>query len=390
MSYVGPGNGDYLVFTEGIDHDGDGKIGEDGIGGLDLNRNYPENWRPATEATGAAWTQGGSGGSGEYPLSEPETRSTYLFLATHPNISVIQSMHTYTPMHLHPPATSYPEESMSTVDTAYYDYFDTEGTELSGYILAGDGYHDYGTAHGGADAPMFGDSIDLGYFHFGAVSYSDELWGYQVCMKSFDYNGDRVFDFRDAIYMNNNIPQYKGKIFVNWTPYDHPTLGKVEIGGQNQKFWICNPPAGEILAQTVARETKFNLLLAKSLPLIKASDPVVTANPDGTHTLTVTIANEGFLPDALRQAYLVKIVKPGQATVKLDDGMSVVSSIPATQQIAFFAGALPDDDTTFQALSNVTWARSRQVSWVIKGSGNVTVTVRSTRGGTSIVTSRIP
>lgn len=116
----------------------------------------------------------------------------------------------------------------------------------------------------------------------------------------------------------------------------------------------------------------------------------MTANPDGTHTLTVTIANEGFLPDALKQAYLVKIVKPGQATIKLDEGISVASSTPATQGIAFFAGALPDDDMTFQALSNVTWARSRQVSWVIKGSGTATITVRSTRGGTSIVTSRIP
>jgi hypothetical protein len=51
MAYVGPGKGDYLVFTEGIDNDGDGKFNEDGVGGLDLNRNYPENWRPITETT---------------------------------------------------------------------------------------------------------------------------------------------------------------------------------------------------------------------------------------------------------------------------------------------------------------------------------------------------
>ena len=35
MVRVGDGNGDYLVMNEGIDNDGDGRINEDGIGGLD-------------------------------------------------------------------------------------------------------------------------------------------------------------------------------------------------------------------------------------------------------------------------------------------------------------------------------------------------------------------
>jgi hypothetical protein len=388
ISYAGKGQGDYLAFSEGIDNDGDGKYNEDGVGGLDLNRNYPVNWRPAAEATGVGWAQGGSGSPGEYPLSEPETRASYLFFMTHPNISVIQGMHTSIPMYLHPPATSHPEESMFPVDSAYYDYLDSEATRLSGFIPAGDAYHDY--PRYGGDVPMFGNGADLSYFALGAVGYGDELWGYLACMKSTDFNGDGVFDYSDVVYMNENVPEYKGKLIVDWTPYDHPTLGKVLIGGLNQKFWVCNPPAGELLAQVVAKETEFNLLLAKSLPLVAASNPVVTANRGGTHTLTVTITNEGFLPDALRRAYLVKIVKPGQATIKLDWAMSVTPSTSATQGISFFAGTLPDNDTTFEALSNMTWARSRQVSWVIRGSGSVTVTVRSTRGGTSTVTVDIP
>ncbi|MFV8227118.1 hypothetical protein ACNKXV_14300, partial [Christiangramia aquimixticola] len=48
MKRTFPGKGDYLVYTEGIDNDGDGSYNEDGIGGLDLHRNYPENWRPNT------------------------------------------------------------------------------------------------------------------------------------------------------------------------------------------------------------------------------------------------------------------------------------------------------------------------------------------------------
>jgi len=46
MKRVGRDKGDYHVYSEGLDNDGDGKYNEDGIGGLDLHRNYPENWRP--------------------------------------------------------------------------------------------------------------------------------------------------------------------------------------------------------------------------------------------------------------------------------------------------------------------------------------------------------
>ncbi|GAH65178.1 unnamed protein product, partial [marine sediment metagenome] len=46
MKSVQEGKGDWRVISEGIDNDGDGRFNEDGIGGLDLHRNYPENWRP--------------------------------------------------------------------------------------------------------------------------------------------------------------------------------------------------------------------------------------------------------------------------------------------------------------------------------------------------------
>ena len=53
MRNVAQGQGDYLMLgAEGYDNDGDGRVNEDGIGGLDLHRNYPENWRPMTEDTG--------------------------------------------------------------------------------------------------------------------------------------------------------------------------------------------------------------------------------------------------------------------------------------------------------------------------------------------------
>lgn len=99
MKRVPRGEGIYATSSEGIDNDGDGRINEDGIGGLDLHRNYPENWRPERELTGRGFTQRGAGA---YPLSEPETRAVFTFLMTHPNIYVVNSMDTTVPMHLRP------------------------------------------------------------------------------------------------------------------------------------------------------------------------------------------------------------------------------------------------------------------------------------------------
>src|SRR5512135_3518736 len=39
MRRVPQGQGDYELYPEGIDNDGDGRLNEDGIGGLDLHRN---------------------------------------------------------------------------------------------------------------------------------------------------------------------------------------------------------------------------------------------------------------------------------------------------------------------------------------------------------------
>ncbi len=150
MLTVGAGNGEYLITTEGYDNDGDGRVNEDGIGGLDLHRNYPENWRPQTEETGRGWTQGGAG---EYPLSEPETRAVFDFLIRHPHVGIVQSLDTSVPMILRGPSTSKSEESVFPEDLEYLLKFDQKGLEITGYPWAGDTYWNYSNRGRGGAPP---------------------------------------------------------------------------------------------------------------------------------------------------------------------------------------------------------------------------------------------
>lgn len=373
MKNVGDGKGDYLYTAEGIDNDKDGRINEDGIGGLDLHRNYPENWRPMKEYSGYGWTQSNAG---EYPLSEPEMRSLVLFLLSHPNTTIGQTMDTSYPMHLRPPSTSHSEESMKPKDLEYYRYFDTEGKKLSGYTSAGDVFHDYSR---GDDEPLFGHSPDFGYFQFGSIWYGDELWGTGEVVQ--DFNKDGAVNNLDRLWMNDNIPEYKG-IWLNWQPVTLPNGHRAEVGGWNPKFWSQNPPAGKTLQVWAEKETAFNKLLAKSLPLITQVGPVTLEKRANDQTvIRWTLTNEGLLPDALDQAWLVKIVRPDLAEITLpaDGSVTLVDPAMKSQSLPFFAGKLEKDKASTQT-----------VEWVVQGSGTVTLKFFSTRGGRVTATVVIP
>jgi hypothetical protein len=316
------GNGEWSTSVEGLDDDGDGQIDEDGIGGLDLHRNYPENWRPmpGLDHTGRGWTQAGAGA---YPLSEPETRSVVLFLLENPNVAVANSMDTRVPMHLRPPSTSKSEERMYPEDLALYQHFDSVGLRYTGYPWAGDVYHTYATRNNpdAQGTPLFGHGPDFGYFYYGAIWYGDELWDGGAVG---DVNGDGVEDELDRLVWADSVAADRDypPPFIPWTTWNHPDHGEVEIGGWHPKFFAQNGPP-EVLERWISNQALFNLHMARSLPDLKA-DPArvrrVASDADSTTwEVRVTVRNEGEMPTALRQADLVKVVRPDRVVLRLDD-----------------------------------------------------------------------
>ncbi|UCG27536.1 MAG: hypothetical protein JSV24_11270 [Bacteroidales bacterium] len=309
---VPAGKGVYLTSSEGIDNDGDGRINEDGIGGLDLHRNYPENWRPErhVEATGRGFTQRGAG---EYPLSEIETRSVVLFLLSHPNIYVVNSMDTRVPMHLRPPSTSPSGDRMYDEDLAWYTYFDSIGKGITGYERTGDVYNDYGRGN-----PLFGHGPDFGYWYYGAIWYGDELWN---GARYKDYDEDDDIDQIDLLRWDEEENQGRG--FIEWKSAIHPVYGDIEIGGFHPKFFSQNPPA-EHLLPWVKNQALFNLAMVKHLPSldwdgIEIQKTESYDKDSADYEIIVSFSNTGMLPTALKQAHLVKIVREDQVTLEFDE-----------------------------------------------------------------------
>jgi hypothetical protein len=323
MKRVFEGQGEWLMYSEGIDNDGDGNYNEDGIGGLDLHRNYPENWRPDSGAdkTGRGYTQWGAG---EFPLSEIETRSTVLWLLSHPNISVVNSLDTRVPMHLRPPSTSSSEESMFPSDLELYKKFDAMGIAITGYPWAGDVYETYSTRYKTnrltgdplKPSPLFGHGPDFGYFYYGSIWYGDELWN-NGAMK--DYDQDGIYDDYDALRWDDEENGSNG--FKKWEKFDHPQLGEVEIGGFHPKFFSQNGPPWQ-LEGWIRKQSLFNLAMAFELPQIELEDVSITLLSNGEYEVSVSWKNSGGLPVALEQAKRVKIVQEDRLILEFEKALT--------------------------------------------------------------------
>jgi len=366
MRNVGQGQGDYVMYSEGFDNDGDGRFNEDGIGGLDLHRNYPYNWRPMREATGRGFTQGGAG---DYPLSEPETKAVFDWVITHPNIGAVNSMDTSVPMHLRGPSTCEEDECMFAPDVKLLRYFDSVGLTITKYPWAGNTYRTYATRNSppgqGNPTPLFGHGPDFGYFALGVVWYGDELWNGG---RERDYNGDGRWDNYEVLRYCDE--EFGGRCYKPWTKVHHPTLGEVEVGGYNPKFFSQNGPP-EVLERWASRQAMFNLELAKALPMVTITDvqvAAVRASADSaTHELRVTVRNAGLIPTALEQAKRVKTARPDRLAI-----------VPAQGSSTRLVGAVPE----FWLGGNETRTFTVRVrAGASAADGEFAVQVTSTRGG---------
>jgi hypothetical protein len=195
-------------------------------------------------------------------------------------------------------------------DLDLYFYFDTLGMEITGYPGAGSVYDDF---IGGR--PLFGHGPDYGYWYYGAIWYGDELWNNA---RFDDFNDDGVMDDWDRLYWDDNYNEGRG--WKDWTEVSHPQLGTVEVGGFHFKFFLQNPPP-HLLEEWAEKQARFNLALAMHLPELELEGVDVRRveeTEEGTRfEVTVAWTNVGGIPTALRQAELVRIVRPDRAELEV-------------------------------------------------------------------------
>ncbi|MFK7759986.1 MAG: M14 family metallopeptidase [Phycisphaerales bacterium] len=96
--------------------------------------------------------------------------------------------------------------------------------------------------------------------------------------------------------------------FTDWTPYQHPTLGEVHIGGFHPLSKI-NPPASQLdnLTDVFA---EFVSKLIDARPQVNIIGPEITELSDGLYEVRIAMANDGMMPTSTAFSQARRTVKP--------------------------------------------------------------------------------
>ncbi|MFC2168008.1 M14 family metallopeptidase [Acidobacteriota bacterium] len=362
--------GEWTTYSEGIDNDKDGRFNEDGVGGLDINRNWPSRWQQESIQNGA----------GFYPLSEPETRAVAEFLMSHRNVTGVVNHHMSGNFLYRPPTNknydpitgeeiSFPQEDDSNFETFGQKYTEIINDQRVQKVL--------GRGAPPREGAIFGVMIGWAYDHYGVFSWVPEMGS---LVPFCDYDGDgRVSDMEQLKW---NDTEMGGKVFVDWKPFTHPQLGEVEIGGFVRKTYdpirkaytnvLCAP--GEKFEDFLKKHTEWNLYLVSQSPLVQIVDISLVSGDAGYFKIKAGIQNQGFLPtNVTRHAIDNRTAKTVKVFLTLNEASLEMGE--AVSDIGHLSGPSSRSDAPIET-----------VEWMVKasktGSPSAAIKVVSEKGGT--------
>ena len=334
--------GSYMLFTEGRDNDKDGEFNEDGEGGVNINQNFSYDF-PYFKP-----------GSSENPVSENETRGVldFLFEEARNTFAVVSFG---------------PENNLS--DPLKFNKGAASKRVVSGWLsedvavnkMISELYNEK-TNLGKAPSrdPQQGDLFQWAYYHYGSYSFSTPGWwtpevnGEDGKAKKFDNEHAKHLAWAE---MENQ------DVFVEWTEIDHPDFPnqKVEVG-DFKPFTMMTPPL-EIIDSLAQSHTDFIVELALKKPSVQLVNFKSEKAGKNLTRIMVDVYNEGSFPTASELGQRNNWVRRVMTQIKLDNNMSLIS------------GDVQDFDRSIPADGSVN------KTWLIQGSGKVTITSGSPMTG---------
>jgi murein tripeptide amidase MpaA len=301
----------YRLYPEGRIRNFDGHVVRRArpLQGLDFNRNFPAGWAPEPVQHGA----------GPYPLSEAETRALAEFISSHRNINGAISYHTAGGVFFRPSSLR-PDDDLPTHDVEVYKLLDEQTRTLTGYKAVST-WHEFSKS--GRNV-LHGGYLDWLYEEMGIFSFSPELWDYagragveikdaDGALQGWHYKHPVEDDLKVIQWLDR---EFGGRHLVPWRPFDHPELGKVEIGGVDGQFVFYNPPPEKLLDE-ISRTNAFCLLQASLSPVLAIRHFGAETIGAGVHRITLVAENTGFLPSyGSAQAKARGVVRPVRAELE--------------------------------------------------------------------------
>ena len=241
-----------------------------------------------------------------------------------------------------------------------------------------------------------GAFYEVGYYQFGVPSFSTPGWGLPPAagggtrggaapdmtmagggrglamgggrgagIGAAATDGAAAFDLRLLRWMDAE----KIDGFVNWTPFKHPTLGDVEIGGF-KPYATTNPPVAKI-AELGKPHADFAVYLASLFPRIGVPEFTATNLGGGLFRIKADVENKGFLPTSTAHGQVSRTVRATMVQLSIPQ-RDIVSGDAQTNNLPILAGS----------------GRRQSYQWIVKGKPGATVTLKvvAQKGGTDTAT----
>ncbi|MFB3787747.1 MAG: M14 family metallopeptidase [bacterium] len=338
-----------MLGWEGIDNDGDGRIDEDAPGGYDSNRNWAFDWQPPYVQWGAR----------DFPFSLPETRAVSQFVISHPNIAGMQSYHNNGGMILRGPQRE--GGDMQPRDDRVLSEIAAKGELTLPFYRSMVIWRDLYT--------LWGGEVDWFYGARGILAFTNELWTTKNMFRSDRTDDEAEAEFIKYLLMNDGL--------TKWKEYDHPTYGKIEIGGFH-KEWSRVPPSF-LLEEECHRNMAFTLYHASSMPRIAFGEIKVEPAGEDLFKVWIEVRNEGMIPTRIEQDVKNHINPPDVVTMPEE---RVVSSGRVADP--YFKRVDPVLVRPYRVeIPTIPGMDSERVQFLVRGKAPVVVTVDSTKGGRS-------
>jgi len=373
----------YKLYPEGTIEHFDGKtipspffLGDNPI---DLNRNFPWSWAPSHEQAGA----------GAFPASEPEARGIVEFATKHPEIFAWLDFHTFGGVLIRPLGHA-PDAKMNQEDLAVFRQVEAWMTEHTGYPTVS-GYEEFLYE---PDKPLRGDLTDYAYNQRGAIAYVIELWDLfkRLGMErppKFAQLYERVTrkDLVKLAWWDRD--ENARRAFPAWRPFEHPQLGRVEIGGVDPRIGIWNPPPHELPALCATQAEVF-LRVAALAPRLRIGRIKREPLPGTLTRVEIEVINDGYLGSyglpsakaldfnepvyATAQAERCELVDPGRAHQVLGHLDGWGHGLHTGQNLPAYPGT--------RGTTHAAWA-----TYLVRGQGVLDIRAGSCRAG--FVTARV-
>ena len=336
---------------------------------LDLNRNFPANWRTESEQSGA----------GDFPTSEAEARNLVEFVMKHKNITGFISFHTMSGVLLRG-FSDHPDDDQNTEDLWTYQKIGAKGTEITGHphISTYSEFKYY------PKQVITGAFDEWAYEHRGVFSWTVEFWSpqKQAGIENHKYiewyREHPIEDDFKLLKWNDEV--LKGKGFADWHIYNHPQLGKVELGGWDFLHMWTNVPL-EFLEKEISPFPDWIVWHALISPKLALREASVTPLSADSFRVRLVVQNEGWLSTYVTKKALERKVTRGViAEIQLPKGAKLVSG-KEREELGELEGRAYKD--AFVSESSEGTSDRVKAEWVVKAKrgSKVKLIAKHDRGG---------